>query len=68
MLEGVVSRKNHLLKSSFIDDGTPIRKTVYILFFTLNGINGSLADSGRAPKLRTKSVTKKQMNKCMAEI
>ena len=35
---------------------------------TLNGINGSLANPGQAPILRKKSVTKRQMNKCMAEI
>ena len=34
----------------------------------MNGINDSLANPGRAPILRTKSVTKKEMNKCMAEI
>ena len=34
----------------------------------INGINDSLANPGRAPILRTKSVTKKEMNKCMAEI
>ena len=37
-------------------------------FFMLNGINGSLVNPGRAPILRTKSVTKKEMNKCMADI
>ena len=38
------------------------------IFWTLNGINGSLANPGLAPILRTKFVTKKEMNKCMAEI
>ena len=33
-------------------------------FWTLNGINGSTANPGRAPIVRTK----KQMNKCMAEM
>ena len=55
-----------LLKSSFIDDGKPIRQKVH--FWTISGINGSTANPGRAPILRTKSVTKKEMNKCMAEI
>ena len=41
------------------------RKTI---LWTINGINDSLANPGRAPILRTKSVTKKEMNKCMAEI
>ena len=55
-----------LLKSSFIDDRKPIMQKVN--FWTLNGINGSTANPGRAPILRTKSVTKKEMNKYMAEI
>ena len=38
------------------------------IFWTLNGINGSYANPRQAPILRTKSVTKKQMNTCMAEI
>ena len=38
------------------------------IFWTINGINGSMANPGRAPILRTKSVTKKEMNKYMAEI
>ena len=38
------------------------------IFWTINGINDSLANPGWAPILRTKSVTKKEMNKCMAEI
>ena len=38
------------------------------IFWTINGINGSLANPGQAPILRTKSVTKKEINKCMAEI
>ena len=38
------------------------------IFWTINGINGSTANPGRAPILQTKSVTKKEMNKCMAEI
>ena len=38
------------------------------LVWKINGINGSLANPGRGPILRTKSVTKKEMNKCMAEI
>ena len=37
------------------------------IFWTINGINDSLANPGQAPILRTKSVTKKEMNKCMAE-
>ena len=61
MLEGVVIRNTPLLKSSFIDDGRPIRQKVH--FWTINGINESLANPGRAPILRTKSVTKKEMNK-----
>ena len=56
MLEGVVSRNTPPLKG---------RKSI---FWTLNGINGSLANPGRAPILQTKFVTKKEMNKCMAEI
>ena len=39
-----------------------------VRFWTLNGINGSLASPAQGPILRTKSATKKQMNKCMAEI
>ena len=39
-----------------------------VRLWTTNGINGSMANPGRAPILQTKSVTKKQMNKCMAEI
>ena len=42
------------------------RKSIF--FWTINGINDSLANPGRAPILRTKSVAKKEMNKCMAEI
>ena len=38
------------------------------IFWTMNGINGSMANPGRAPILRTKFVTKKEINKCMAEI
>ena len=38
------------------------------IFWILNGINGSLAYPWQAPILQTKSITKKQMNKCMAEI
>ena len=38
------------------------------IFWMINGINDSLANPGQAPILRTKSVTKKEMNKCMAEI
>ena len=38
------------------------------IFWTINGINGSTANPGRAPILRTKSVTKKEINKCLAEI
>ena len=38
------------------------------IFWTINGINDSLDNPGRAPIFRTKSVTKKEMNKCMAEI
>ena len=38
------------------------------IFWTINGINGSMANPERAPILRTKSVTKKEMSKCMAEI
>ena len=53
-----------LLKSSFTDDGKPIRQKVHFL----DWVHGSMAYSGQAPILRTKSVTKKQMNKCMAEI
>ena len=46
-----------LIKSSFIDDGKPIRQELH--FLDLNGINGSLANPGRAPILRKKFVTKK---------
>ena len=60
MLEGVVCVTHPFLKSSFIDDGKPISQKVH--FWTLNGINDSLAIPGQAPILRTKSVT------CMAEI
>ena len=67
MFEGVVSRNTPSLKSSFIDDRKPYLADSPF-FWTLNGINGSLANPGRAPILRTKSVTKKQMNKCMAVI
>ena len=68
MLEGVVIRNTPplKLKSSFIDDGKPIRQKVH--FWTLNMINGSTANPGQAPILQTKSVTKTEMNKCMAEI
>ena len=66
MLEEVVIRNTPLLKSSFIDDGKPIRQNS--IFWTINGINGSTANPERAPILRAKSVTKKVMNKCMAEI
>ena len=38
------------------------------IFWTINGINGSTAHPRRAPILWTKSVTKKEINKCMAEI
>ena len=38
------------------------------IIWTINGINDSLANPGRVPILQTKSVTKKEMNKCMAEI
>ena len=38
------------------------------IFWMINGINGSTANPRRAPILRTKSVTKKEMNKCTAEI
>ena len=38
------------------------------IFWTINGINDSLANPGRSTILQTKSVTKKAMNKCMAEI
>ena len=38
------------------------------IFLDDNGINGSTANPGQAPILRPKSVTKKEMNKCMAEI
>ena len=69
MLEGVVIRNTSplkLLKSSFIDDGKPLgRKSI---FWMINGMNDSLANPGQTPILRTKSVTKKEMYKCMAEI
>ena len=61
MLDGMASPTHPLLKSSFIDDRKPY-------FWTLNGIHGSMANPRQAHILRTKSVTKKQMNKCMAEI
>ena len=67
MLNRVVSRNTPLLKSSFIDDRKPY-KAESPFFFTLNGFNGSMANSEGAPILRTKSVPKKQMNKCVAEI
>ena len=38
------------------------------ILWTINGINDSLANPGRAPILRTKFITKKEINKCMAEI
>ena len=61
MLEGVVSRNTHPLKShQLLMTESLIKQKVH--FWTLNGINGSLV----IPV--TKSVTKKQMNKCMAEI
>ena len=66
MLEGVVILTHPLLKSSFIDHGKPIRQKVH--FLDNNGINGSTANPGQAPILRTKSITKKEMNKCIAEI
>ena len=66
MPEGVISRNTPLLKSSFINDGKPIRQKVN--FWTLTGMTGSMANPGQAPILQTKSVTKKQLNKCMAEI
>ena len=52
-----------LLKSSFIDDGKPIRQKVLFFFWPLNGINGFLTNPGGAPILRTKSVTKKQLER-----
>ena len=63
MLEGVVFRNtsHHLLKTESL-----IRQEVH--FWALNEINGSMANPRRIPILQTKSVTKKQMNKCMAEI
>ena len=63
MLEGVVFRNTPPLKVIIFID---LRQKVYL--WTLNGMNGSMANPGRAPILRTKSVTKKQMNKCRAEI
>ena len=63
MLDGVVPVTYPLLKSSFIDDKKPIRQKVYFL-----DVNGPLANPVRAPILRTKSVTTKQMDKCVAEI
>ena len=63
MVKGWSTVTHRLLKASFIGGvGEPIRQNVH--FWTLNGINGSMAYPGRAPILRTK----KQMNKCMAEI
>ena len=38
------------------------------IFRTLNGINDFVANPGQASILRTKSVARKQMNTCMAEI
>ena len=37
-------------------------------FWTTNRINGSLASPRRTPILETKSVTKKQIKECIAEI
>ena len=67
MLEGMVSRSTHPLKVIIYWWRKALlgRKSI---FWTLNGINGSMANPGRAPILRTKSVTKKQMNKCKVEI
>ena len=64
MLEGVVIRNTPPLKV-IMTESLLGRKSI---FWTINGINDSLANPGRAPILRTKSVTKKEMNKCMAEI
>ena len=71
MHEGVVSRNtsplenHHLLMTESL-----LWQKVH--FWTLNGINGSMASPGRAPivrkKKKKKSVTKKQTNKCMVEI
>ena len=67
MLEGVVSRNTiPLLKSSFIDDGKPIWKEVHFLDVKFD--EWLFGNPGQALILRSKSVTKKQINKCMAEI
>ena len=69
MHEGVVSYNTPLLKSSSVNDSKPSRAiSRFFFFWTTNGINGSTANPGQAPILQTKSVTKKQSNKCMAEI
>ena len=69
MPEGVVIRNTPLLKSSFIDDGNPIRQKVHFLDdkwdYRLNG------QSRTSPHLTNKvrnEERKKEMNKCMAEI
>ena len=67
MLEGVVIRNTPPLKVIILlmTESLLGRKSI---IWTINGIRGSLANPGRAPILQTKSVTKKEMNKCMAEI
>ena len=66
MLEGVVSNNtfsvSHLL---LMTESLSGRKSI---FWMLNGINGSLANLGRAPTLQTKSAFKKQINKCMENV
>ena len=67
MLEGVVIRNIPPLKGHHLlmTESLLGKKSI---FWTINGINDSLANPGRAPILRTKFVTKKEMNNCMAEI
>ena len=67
MLEGVVIRNTPPLKVIILLMAESLlgRKSI---FWTINGTYDSLANPGRAPILRMKSVTKKEMNKCMAEI
>ena len=67
MLEGVVIRNTPPLKVIIYLWRKALLGKKFILW-TINGINDSLANPGRAPISRTKSVTKKEMNKCMAEI
>ena len=68
MNEGMVSRNAPtLLKLPFIDDRKPFLSSKSV-FGQEMGLNGSTASPEQAPILSAKSLTKKNINKCMAEI